>query len=1059
MVYKIPVEKPLAVCAVFIVSVMVGYICFVRLPITLMPDISLPRLTVTTEFEGASPRDVETLVTSPLEKNVGTVDGLQKITSTSRKDQSTIQLYFQADRNMDYAAADVREKIDLVRSNLPKEVSTPVVKKFNPSDFPVANVVLYGSENISELEDYVDRLKTELSRLEGVGEVSVQGLPEREVLVEVDKTQLIAYNISLLDITEQLSRANTSFKLGTLNEAGKRFLVRGLGRFKEPKDILKISVARKEKENIPLDKLASVEPIKYKKEVITHYQGDRCVVFRIHKKGKSNLINITDKISKRLISFKDLYLPESLKLDLINKQAEFINKALSGVEYAVIAGSFLAFLVILLFLGNFRNSIIICSAIPVSVFSTFSLLYVSGFSLNLMSLGGLALGAGMLIDNSIVVLESINRHYENSDKSNYKIPVKEGIKEVAGAITASTLTTIAVFFPVIFMQSFASRFFRIIALVIAFSLFVSLLVALFLIPALVTIFLRTLHRFSSFQLQEKTQTISGKLARGILRFCFYAIYPPYFVVTNLVSYLGRWMEKIVQKLSLVLEKLIQGLWNFKAVTSFLIVLLLLSSGFYLYTNITAKLFPDIDSSEFIITLEFPMGSSLESVDSNVPLIRDILSGQASLNNYLLITGQRKYENEDVLENKLMIQGTLQSARERKRDVNVILTELIRKFEDKLPVTGSYELAFGDFSEQLISLPHPLEVKLHGYSLEVLDKVSGELVKEIQTISQLSNVRSDFEKKQPEFKVDINKQKAALNGLTVQKIARTANTALSGYVPTVLKTQGEEIDIRVKLAGAKNPSLDLLKNIPLKSPFGETIRLKRVVDIEQKPTVRAIKHEESLRTVTITANILSTKAHEVYKNAKKQLENFPLPENFYLEVSGLTRKVSQLQQEIIWMVLFSVILIYMTMAGQFDSLLAPFVVMFSVPMAFAGGLAAIYSQASGISLVSSMGFIILAGIVVNNAILIVDLIGQYLRSMPLKEAVIEAAKIRVRPVLMTAFTTILALLPLLFSTGEARNLQRPLVLAIIGGMIVGTFLTLLFIPLLYGVFFSSITKDD
>jgi HAE1 family hydrophobic/amphiphilic exporter-1 len=1035
--------------------VIVGYVSLVRLPLSLMPNLTLPQLTVVTEFEGAAPQDVESLVTRPLEKSVGTVSGVSRVTSTSRRGHSAINVYFQPGTAMDFAAADVREKIDLVREKLPDEVGTPIVEKHNPSDYPIVSVVLFSdNKGIHDLTQYADPLRRELSRIEGVGDVKVLGKPKKEILVNVNPDRLISHSLSIRNVTQTLSQSNLSFKLGEIKQQGQKYLIRGLGEFNRINQIGSVSVSLQEGAPVYLKNLANVQAEKYKNDVIARFRGNRAIVFQVKKKKQGNLVTITERIGNKLEQFRDIYLSSAVSVSMMNKQAGFIRKALGSVRSAVVAGSILAFIVILLFLGNFRDSIIICTAIPVSVFGTFILLYGSGLTLNLMTLGGLALGAGMLIDNSIVVLENINRYYVKSDKSSIDQSIINGVQEVSGAIVASTLTTVAVFVPVALMQNVAARMFKMMALVVAFSLFMSLFVALFLIPALVALYFQLKHGASRFRSNANESPSTESRNQSWLGWAFWrAVYPPYVFVQRGVDTLSCKVDRNVKWVASVNERWLSRLWDKRAHVCVVGFVILLSLAYVFYVTLPFKLFPPMDSSDFIVTMNFPRGMGLENTDDNIELLKSILNDKPYIEEYLLFTGHEVLE-DFIRENRIRIQGHLIPASERRATASELMRDLKQTIMPNFPVEVQHRLAFGNPGGQGMALPEPLQVKLKGTNLDVLGTINQRLENRLSANQKLDNVQTDFQRKLSEYQVDINKGMAARFGLTVKRISRTVETALSGRVPTSFDMNNQEVDIRVKMGTPSQVTVDYLRSIPLRTGQGGIIKLSQVVSLDRQPTVAWVKHEDTMRTITLTADILAEQVGKTYRQMKQSLTNLSLPEGYYLEVGGSFPVLTKLNRGIMITALLSVVLVYMTMAGQFNAFFPPFIVIFSVPMAFVGAFMALWISGMGLSVVSSMGFIVLAGIVVNNAILIVDLILQRMADRSLKEACLDAARVRVRPVLMTTLTTIFGLFPLILSTGEASALQRPLAVAVIGGLLFSTVLILFFIPMLFGTFFRE-----
>lgn len=1042
---KLPVKRPLAVLAFFVAAVVVGTVSLQRLPVSLMPDIALPKLTVTTGYSGAGPRDVERHVTTPLEESLGTIGGVTKIVSRSHSDRSEVVLYFNRNRSMNYASVDVREKLEQVEGQLPEDAGVPAIRQSGSRDEPITSAVLHGG-SMNELSKHVDEIRRRVARVAGAGRVEALGKGERTVRVTVNPEQLSLHNVTMQQISQAIAAANVSFKLGELERRGKNYLVQGRGRFQSLAEIRNVSVAYSDGSPLYLDRFATVKSMPSEESVSVRYNGQPAVAFQVYSKNEANVVRLTNRIQNRLDAYEAAYLPEEASLSLVNKKAGFVEEALAGVNSAVVLGSILAFLVVLVFLGDVKNSVIVLTAIPVSILVTFVLLQVSGMTLNLMTLGGLALGAGMLIDNSIVVLESIERKFTEGRELREAIPA--GLREVSGAVVASTLTTVAVFFPIVFMQNFAARMFQSLALVVAFSLFASLFVALLFIPALVVLFNRYFPDDRTFG--ENNATNDQKKSRDPYRPAPFWILP---ATQSLIQWIADLVNEWTTRLAEWLEDRLVRFWDKRARVSLMAMATIVLLGYLFYLVLPIGFFPQVNSPNFVLTLEFPSGTPLETTQESISTVEEIIRRETSATRVLAFGGQPT-QQEQVEKNVVRIQARLPLSGPGGETVQQRLSDLMVSIDEQLSVNVQSGLAFGNLTDDLVQVPDPIEVHLEGNDFRRLEELSGRVVSLLSQRPRLTNVRSNFRRDQPKFEVKLNRQLAARSGLSVRSVTEQTRNALKNQLSTSFESGGEDLDVRVELRKPENITPSFFRRIPLITQFDESLTLDRVSSLSRTQSIPVIRHEDGERRITVSADVSGGSPASVLASTKELLDRIPLPENFRVSYEAAHQALSRMNQEFLLSALFAAFLVYLTMAGQFNLFLPPLVVMFSVPMAFVGAFAFLYVSGYGLSVVSSLGLLVLTGIVVNNAILIVDLILQLREDHSLREACFKASKIRVRPVLMTTLTTGLALIPLLFMTGEASSLQRPLALSVLGGLVVGTLLILIYIPLLFGTMVSG-----
>ena len=1000
-----------------------GFISLMKLPQELFPPITYPQLTVVTTYENAAPEEIDTLITKPVEEAMGTVSGLRRLKSISKEGLSLVIAEFGWSQNMDFAALRMREKIDLIKERLPRESKEPLVMKYNPFEMPIMTLSVTGDRPSEELREISRRIiKDELEKIEGVASASIAGGLEREIIVEVDQGRLSAQNIPLLNVAKAITDANLNYPAGTIKESFYEYLIRTLGEFEHVNEIEKIAVhVEKENQNEPPEEMD--RRISHDKRLVllkdvgvvydtvkertsySRYNEDENISIAVQKQAQTNTLQVVNSIRRKLDTIRS-ELPKDVRMQVISDQSKFIKEAINGVKDAAIQGGFLAFLVLLIFLRNIRSSLIVTVSIPVSIIAVFTLMYMGKLSINMMSLGGLALGVGMLVDNAIVVLENITRHREEGKEE--KDAAIVGAGEVGSAITSSTLTTIVVFFPMVFVVGIAGQIFKQLAFTVIFALAASLLVALTLIPLMAS----GRRRKSEENPQRK-------------RFILIGIY----------------------------EAFLRVFLKFK-VAGLLLIILLFIASLFLFAPLDKELMPKVDQREFIVKIDMPSGTRLEITNEVSKKVEDYVSNLPYVKDVSTIVGStRGRDAKDVLQrlgsNQAEIRVNLIPGKKETKTADAV--QNVKNHLKTIDLEGAdieYILQESIFSAA-VEESSPVVIEIKGEDMPTLTKIADKMAARLERVKGIYGIKSDKPKPSPETKVLVKKDRASIYNLSVADIAQTAQIGLKGYIASRLKEKGQEIDIRVRLREEDRKDFNKLSRLQIHSPDGNMVPLSTVARFGIGKGPSEIKRSDQERTILITANIFKRALKDVVSDVKGLMAELEFPEDFTVKLTGESEEMTESFNSLKFALIFSIVLVYMIMAGQFESFGQPFIIMATVPLSVIGVLLALFVTKTSINVVALLGLIMLGGIVVNNGIVLIDYLN-LLRSkgMPVYEAVMEASKARLRPILMTAMTTILGLLPMALAFGEGSELRSPLAISVIGGLLVSTFLTLLVVPAIY-----------
>lgn len=1008
------IKRPVTMLMMILVVIVLGFVSLTRLSIDLLPNFSFPIAVVVTEYKDAGPQEVENVVTKPLEQIIATVKNVKSISSISNEGYSTIIVEFNWGTNMDFASLDLREKIDMVKAYLPTEVKNPQIYKFDPSMLPVMEVAVYGMEDVSQLKKYAeDEIKPKLLRAEGVASVDIVGGTEREIQIKVDPSKLVFYGITMDNIAKALQLENLNFSGGSIAYGQKDYLVRILAEFNSVSEIENLPVQLPSGITIPLKDIAKVEDTHKDITTISKYNGQPSITLIIQKQSDYNTVRVAERVLKELELIKR-YAGKDVHFVPIFDQSEFIKKSINRVVDNAISGALLAILIIYLFLGNLRSTLIIGISIPISIISTFILVYFNHLTLNLMSLGGLALGVGMLVDNSIVVLENIFRHREGGEDSISSAIF--GTNEVTNAIVASTLTTIAVFLPIVFIQGITAQLFKELALTVTFSLLASLVVAITLVPLL----------SSRLMVAEKGKKL------GIM----------------------EKFSSFYQNIEIRYRNLLAwSLKNRKKVIATAVILFIISLLFIPFVG--TEFLPQSDSGMININVEMPYGTRLERVEETVNLlvdkIKNIKEIEGILTNVGISGSSSMMSMNSASKNEATISVKLVPLSERKRKSAQIADE-IRGICKNIPGAKITVRAVSTFDFSGGGLLKPISIVVKGDDLNKLKNISDQVVAVVKSIEGTREVESSLDKGRPEIQIKVDKVKAAFYGVSSAQIAKMIENSISGLTATKYRHEGEEINVVVKAEEDAVSSIDKLKNLIVPTPTGSFVTLSEIAEIKKENGPIAINREDQVRAVTISGTISGRPVGDVNKEIEEKLKNIPLPQGYEIKMGGEQEQLVEAFKDLTFALILAILLVYMVMAAQFESLFQPFIIMFSVPLAVIGVVFSLILTGRHLNVPAFIGVIMLGGIVVNNAIVLIDFINQLrMKGYTRTEAILKAGPLRLRPILMTTLTTILGLLPLALGLGESGELRAPMATVVIGGLTVSTLLTLVVIPVVYTVF--------
>lgn len=1014
-------KNPVARFMFAIGIILLGVIAFSNLAIDLFPDISYPIIAVTTEYPGASPEDIEITITRPIEKRVSRIQNVRYVSSRSREGVSTLNIEFYWGTNLDVASIDIQQSISQILDQFPEEAKQPVIFKFDPSQISVIVLAVTGPMDEYRLRELAeDFIAPRLESLKGVAAANVFGGQVREIQAELNRSKLEGLNLSIDKVAQAVKTGHMDLPGGSLKGQRIEYGVRTLGRSSDVKDLEEIVVEHHNGVPVRLRDIGKIKDGFEDAETEVHVNGARGIIIGVQKQIGGNTVSTVDNVLKALPQIQK-EVPKGVSIQVVSDQSTFIRKSIKNLQHEAMMGALLAVAIILIFLGSGTSTLIIAHSIPISIISTFVLLHFGNFTLNIMTLGGLALGVGRLVDDAIVVLENISRHLElgeSPEEASYK-----GASEVSKPVIAATITSIIVFLPLAFVKGIAALLFVQMAYTVAFSLLASLFDSLTLVPLLTAKFLKP--RKKSAQ-PSWTQKIFQRTQ-------------PFFL----------WIDQHYQGL------LHLALSHRKAVVSGVVGIF--AGTLFLIPLIGTDFFPSSDEGQIRMSMRLPVASSLGETIKVVEKVEGIIFEQVSeLKSLWARAGSGKgrsvvfsgrFAGSHTATASMMLVD--QSDRNRSSEA---ITRSLREKLSKIPGTIISVYPGGVVTRVItFGADEPIDVEILGYEIAAGSRLAKEVDGILRGVRGVTDVQIGREEGLPEYQVRIRKDRVAALGLTTSRVAEVVRQAVEGDESAIYvdpKT-GREHKVRVRLREEDRKRPEDLARLPLPVSSGKIIPLENVVDVKQTFSPNQLERKYQQRIVHVTANTSGRDLGSIASEIEDKISQLKIPEEFSVQLKGSRLEQREAFQTLFFALGLAILLVYMVLASQFASLLHPFLIMFSVPLGFIGVIWALYLTGNTLSVVSFIGIIMMVGIVVSNAIILVDCINRLRKEgIELKEAVIQAGRIRLRPILMTSLTTVFGLIPMALGLGEGAEANAALAIAVIGGLTVSTFLTLVFIPTLY-----------
>jgi HAE1 family hydrophobic/amphiphilic exporter-1 len=1005
---EVATRRRVAISMGAVTLVLFGLIALQDLKVNLLPDLSYPTLTVRTEYRGAAPEEIETLLTRPVEEAVGVVKNVRTVKSVSRAGQSDVILEFAWGADMDLAGLDVREKLEVLR--LPLESSRPLLLRFNPATDPIMRLGLIHGEPGSGLEEtslkilrrYADEeIRKILEPIEGVAAVKISGGLEDEVQVDIDQRKMAQLNLTLEDLTGRLAAENVNVSAGRLEEGTQRYLVRTINQFGSVEEFGSLIVSTGEGRPVYLRDIATVRSGYSEREAIIRMNGREAVEIAVYKEGDANTVSVAEGVNARLKSLAD-ELPEGVQMQTVDDQSIFIDNAIREVINAAVLGGLLAVLVIFVFLRNIWFTLTIALCIPVSIIATFFLMGQAGISLNIMSLGGIALATGLLVDNGIVVLENISR-YRAEGEGLVPAAIK-GASEVGGAVIASTLTTIAVFLPLAFVEGVAGQLFRDQALTVTFALAISLAVAVTLIPMMAS--------------ASGHKTLPRE--PGSSRF-------------------GNWFASSYSRL---LDAALRRKLLTLAVST-----LLLAGAVVMLGRIGTELLPQLEQGRFDVTLEATPGTPLEETDRLAGDMQGLAAASPGVDYVYGVAGSGNRIDANPTESGENIARMLIAMKPSSSgpEQDEVITGLRARAADVAGLETSFS------APELLSFDKPLEIEIQGYDLESLRAASDRVLSILRGSDRFADVESSLERGHPEIQIFFDQERAAALGLTVKQLSDQVVGKIRGRVATRYSWRDRKIDVLVRLSEDERQSISAVRDLIVNPESDRPVPLSSVAEIKVAEGPAEIRRADQERMALVQANLAYGDLGSAVAEAEALLADVRLPYGLSMRITGQSEEMESSFRSLMFALGLAIFVVYLVMASQFESLLHPFVILFSIPLAAVGVALALWLTDTRLSVIVFIGLIMLAGIVVNNAIVLLDLINQLReRGLDRYRAIREAARLRLRPIMMTTLTTVLGLLPMALGLGEGAEMRTPMAVTVIGGLLTSTLLTLVVVPVMYSI---------
>lgn len=1018
--YSSAVKRPVMTSLCFVAVLIIGLFSLAKLPIDLLPDIETNTIMVMTTYQGASAEDIEQNITRPLENTLNSVEHLKHITSKSKENISIITLEFEYGYDIDVLTNYTRDKLDIVKSFLPDDAENPIIFKFSTDMIPIMLLSVQAEESMPGLYKVLDEnVANPLARVDGVGSVSIAGAPKREIHVYVDPIKLEAYNLTIETISSIIGAENRNIPGGTFDVGSNTYSLRVEGEFNDAREMGNIVVGSNNGSIIYLRDVATIDDSLEERAQQAYNNGRKGAMVIVQKQSGANSVEISNKVMAELPSLQK-NLPSDVKLGIIVDTSDNIKNTIASLTETVLYALLFVVIVVFGFLGRWRATIIIAITIPISLIASFIYLFATGETLNIISLSALSISIGMVVDDAIVVLENVTTHIERG--SDPKQAAVHGTNEVAISVIASTLTLIAVFFPLTLVTGMTGVLFKQLGWMICIMMIISTICALTLTPMLCSQLLKLNPKKGKFQ-----------------------------------QFFFKYVESALDKVDAVYAKILNICVTHKRKTLVVCTLIFIGSCF-LMKFIGSEFFPTSDNGRIGVTLELPIGTRTEISQEIAARIHDEWKAkypEIKVLNYSV--GQASSDNtfasmQDNGSHIISMNISLVSVADRERGV-VEITDLMRKDLQHYPELAKSQVNVGGSRGSGMSGQSTLDYEIYGWDFNETDSLAQQVKRILQNTKGIADItisRSDY---QPEYQVDFDREKLALYGLNLSTAANFLRNRINGSTASYYREDGEEYDIKVMYAPEHRTSISDIENILVYNAKGEGIRIKDLGKVVERTSPPTIERKDRQRIITVQGVVNGDlPMSEIIADVQPKLDNLDLPSGITIELSGSFEDQQESFSDLGMLALLIIILVYIVMAAQFESLAYPGIIMTSLPFAFSGIIIILWLTGSNLNVMSMIGAIMLIGIVVKNGIVLIDYITlNRERGMSIRSAVVLGGKSRLRPIVMTALTTILGMVPMAISTGEGAEMWRPMGIAVIGGLTFSTVLTLLYVPVLYCIF--------
>ena len=990
---NLAITKPVTTIMLVITMVIMGLISMFGIPVESMPEMNLPVVTTEILYTGVAPEDMEDLVAEPVEGSIEGVEGIEKIQSYSGEGYTYIVIWFEWGVDLDQKVIDIKDKITKIRAKLPEDIEEPIVSKIDVmGKDTVMDLNLSGNDLIKVRRIAEDKIKPKLERIPGVASVELYGGLEKEVLVKVDPLKLENYGFNIDSVINILRTASVNMPAGKIKEGDKEFLLRVIGKIDKIKNIKNIVIYNKDGKTLHLDDIVDIYIDNSDRDSYNRMNGQESISLNLIKESGGNTVQISEEVKKDLVMLRN-ELSEGMKLTIGRDSAENINDSMDMVKSNALLGLLLASIILFVFLKNIRATLIVATAIPTSIIFTFVLIKYKGITMNMLSLGGLALGVGMLVDNSVIVLENIYRHLTEKKKPVFEA-ARDGAAEMGLPILASTATTVAVFLPIAFTEGMVGEIFSDFSYTVAFSLIASMIVALTFVPMI------------------SSKTLNNR---------------------NTIGQEG----KLFGKLKYIYSRMITWALTRKALIVFITVVLFVGSMLAAWKLVGMEFFPKTDMAGYTISAKLPSGLGLEKANGIAKKIEEIIKTDEFTEKYIT----------KVKKDLITLSVEIPDKEKRKKSTD----EVIESIRNKTGMIPDVTITVAPKAMGGRSGGSPIEVKVSGDDYVRLEKYSNMIQKSMGNVKGVVDIENSYEGGNPEIKIRIDREKAEYYGLNVSYISSIVNSKMLGIVPLKLQSNGEEIDVKVELKDEYKDSIVKVNNILIPLNNGGSIRLKEVAKLEISEGPSQIIRQDGNKVITITANSFGRDLGSITKDLRKELNKVTLPKGYSYEFGGEQKDMQEMMVNLAIAFLIAIFLVYMILASQFESFTLPLIIMVTVPLALIGVVIGLLVTGFSLSMTVMIGIIMLAGIVVNNAIVLIDYINLLkAREIDRHLAIIEAGETRLRPILMTTMTTIFGMIPLATGRGAGGDFYQPLAIAVIFGLSFSTLLTLIVIPVFYAL---------